>query len=72
VAVAAGSGYRYLCTNDHLLCSRPWLEGLTALAAVIHDAGEMTLATTVCLPVIRGPVQTAKTLAALDVLSGAG
>ena len=29
----------------------------------------MTLATTVCLPVIRGPVQTAKTLAALDVLS---
>ena len=30
----------------------------------------MTIATTVCLPVIRGPVQTAKTLAALDVLSG--
>ena len=30
----------------------------------------MTIATTVCLPVIRGPVQAAKTLGALDVLSG--
>lgn len=30
----------------------------------------MALATTVCLPVIRGPVQAAKTLAAIDVLSG--
>lgn len=29
----------------------------------------MTIATTVCLPVIRGPVQAAKTLGALDVLS---
>jgi alkanesulfonate monooxygenase SsuD/methylene tetrahydromethanopterin reductase-like flavin-dependent oxidoreductase (luciferase family) len=30
----------------------------------------MTLATTVCLPVIRGPVQSAKMLAAIDTLSG--
>src|SRR2546423_2322298 len=29
----------------------------------------MTIATTVCLPVIRGPAQTAKMLAALDILS---
>ena len=40
VAVAASSGYRYLCTNDHLLFSRPWLDGLTALAAVIGDSGD--------------------------------
>jgi alkanesulfonate monooxygenase SsuD/methylene tetrahydromethanopterin reductase-like flavin-dependent oxidoreductase (luciferase family) len=69
-AVAAGSGYRVLCANDHLLFSRPWLDGLTALAAVIDDARDVTLTTTVCLPVIRGPVQAAKTLATIDVLSG--
>ena len=66
---AARLGYRFLCGNDHLQLSRPWLDGLTALAATIDAAGDMTLATTVCLPVIRGPVQTAKALAALDVLS---
>jgi alkanesulfonate monooxygenase SsuD/methylene tetrahydromethanopterin reductase-like flavin-dependent oxidoreductase (luciferase family) len=68
--VAASLEYRYLCANDHLLFSRPWLDGPTALAATIEASEGMTLATTVCLPVIRGPVQTAKTLAALDVLSG--
>jgi alkanesulfonate monooxygenase SsuD/methylene tetrahydromethanopterin reductase-like flavin-dependent oxidoreductase (luciferase family) len=41
-----------------------------ALAATIDAAADMTIATTVSLPVVRGPVQTAKTLAALDVLSG--
>ena len=67
---AAGLGYTFLCANDHLLYARPWLDGPTALAAVLEHAEGMTLATTVCLPVIRGPVQTAKTLAALDILSG--
>ncbi len=67
---AAGLQYRYLCANDHLLFGRPWLDGPTALAATIDVAADMTLATTVCLPVIRGPVQSAKTLAALDLLSG--
>ena len=62
-------GYRYVCANDHLLFRRPWLDGLTALAAVIRESGDLTLATTVSLPVIRGPVQLAKTLAAIDVLS---
>jgi alkanesulfonate monooxygenase SsuD/methylene tetrahydromethanopterin reductase-like flavin-dependent oxidoreductase (luciferase family) len=66
---AASLGYRYLCANDHLLFSRPWLDGPTALAAVIEDSRDLTLATTVCLPVVRGPVQLAKTLAAIDVLS---
>jgi alkanesulfonate monooxygenase SsuD/methylene tetrahydromethanopterin reductase-like flavin-dependent oxidoreductase (luciferase family) len=67
---AAALGYRYLCANDHLLFGRPWLDGPTALAATIEASAEMTLATTVCLPVVRGPVQSAKTLAAIDILSG--
>jgi alkanesulfonate monooxygenase SsuD/methylene tetrahydromethanopterin reductase-like flavin-dependent oxidoreductase (luciferase family) len=66
---AAALGYRYLCANDHLLFARPWLDGPTALAATMDTAPDMTLVTTVWLPVIRGPVQSAKTLAALDVLS---
>ena len=67
---AAAFGYDYLCANDHLLFGRPWLDGPTALAATIDAAAEMTLATTVCLPVVRGPVQSAKMLAAIDILSG--
>jgi alkanesulfonate monooxygenase SsuD/methylene tetrahydromethanopterin reductase-like flavin-dependent oxidoreductase (luciferase family) len=67
---AARLGYTFLTANDHLLFARPWLDGPTALAAVVDRAEGMTLATTVCLPVIRGPVQAAKTLGALDVLSG--
>jgi alkanesulfonate monooxygenase SsuD/methylene tetrahydromethanopterin reductase-like flavin-dependent oxidoreductase (luciferase family) len=67
---AATLDYRYLCANDHLLFARPWLDGPTALAATIEASADMTLATTVCLPVIRGPVQSAKTLAAIDRLSG--
>jgi alkanesulfonate monooxygenase SsuD/methylene tetrahydromethanopterin reductase-like flavin-dependent oxidoreductase (luciferase family) len=66
---AAALGYRFLCANDHLLFARPWLDGPTALAAVVEASSGITLATTVALPVVRGPVQTAKMLAALDVLS---
>jgi alkanesulfonate monooxygenase SsuD/methylene tetrahydromethanopterin reductase-like flavin-dependent oxidoreductase (luciferase family) len=69
-STAAGLGYGSLSANDHLLFRRPWLDGPTALAAVVDLTERMTIATTVCLPVIRGPVQAAKTLAALDVLSG--
>lgn len=46
----------------------PWLDGPTALASVIERSGDMTLATTVSLPVLRGPVVLAKTLAGLDLL----
>lgn len=67
---AAALGYRWLCANDHLLFGRPWLDGPTALATSIEAAADMTIATTVSLPVVRGPIQTAKTLAALDILSG--
>jgi alkanesulfonate monooxygenase SsuD/methylene tetrahydromethanopterin reductase-like flavin-dependent oxidoreductase (luciferase family) len=67
---AAALDYRYLCANDHLFFGRPWLDGPTALAAALEASADMTIATTVALPVIRGPVQTAKILAALDRLSG--
>ena len=63
-------GYSYLCANDHLFFSRPWLDGPAALAATLEDSDGMTLATTVCLPVVRGPAATAKTLGSLDLLSG--
>jgi probable F420-dependent oxidoreductase len=66
---AAELGFRYLCANDHLVFRRPWLDGPTALAALIDEAEGMRLATTVSLPVLRGPAQLAKTLAAIDVLS---
>jgi alkanesulfonate monooxygenase SsuD/methylene tetrahydromethanopterin reductase-like flavin-dependent oxidoreductase (luciferase family) len=66
---AARLRFAFLCANDHLLFSRPWLDGPVALAATIDAATDMTIATTVCLPVVRGAPQTAKTLAALDILA---
>ncbi len=66
---AAQLGFRYLATNDHLISPRPFLDSLTAMAAVIADIGEMTLVPSIALPVVRGPVPLAKALAALDVLS---
>jgi alkanesulfonate monooxygenase SsuD/methylene tetrahydromethanopterin reductase-like flavin-dependent oxidoreductase (luciferase family) len=59
-----------LCANDHLVFAVPWLDGPTALAAVIEASGQMTLATTVALVPVRGPVPVAKSLAAIDRLSG--
>jgi alkanesulfonate monooxygenase SsuD/methylene tetrahydromethanopterin reductase-like flavin-dependent oxidoreductase (luciferase family) len=67
---AASLGYRYLCANDHLVFGRPWLDGPTALAALIEASRDMTLVTTAGLAVLRGPVQLAKTLTAIDILSG--
>ncbi len=67
---AVGLGFDALAVNDHLVFGAPWLDGPTALAAVLASSGTMTLATTVALPVVRGPVPLAKTLAAIDRLSG--
>ena len=67
---AAALGYTHVCANDHLFFARPWLDGPTALASVIEAAGDMTLATTVLLPVIRGVTQTAQLINALQELSG--
>jgi alkanesulfonate monooxygenase SsuD/methylene tetrahydromethanopterin reductase-like flavin-dependent oxidoreductase (luciferase family) len=63
-------GFAALAANDHLVFSRPWLDGVTALAAVVPESGELELATTVALPVVRGTAPMAKALAALDLLSG--
>jgi probable F420-dependent oxidoreductase len=70
VRAANDLGYTHICANDHLVFSRPWLDGPTALAAMLAHSGRMTLATTVAVPVLRGPAATAKILAAIDLLSG--
>src|SRR6266511_1811172 len=67
---ATRSGFTTLCATDHLVFSVPWLDGPTALAVAMKDSGTMTLATTVALAVVRGPVPVAKTLGAIDRLSG--
>lgn len=67
---ATRSGFTVLSANDHLVFSVPWLDGPTALAAMMEHSGRMTLATTVTLAVVRGPVPVAKTLGAIDRLSG--
>jgi alkanesulfonate monooxygenase SsuD/methylene tetrahydromethanopterin reductase-like flavin-dependent oxidoreductase (luciferase family) len=63
-------GFRALAANDHLVYSKPWLDGPTALAAILSHSGRMDLATTVSLPIVRGPVPLAKSLGAIHRLSG--
>jgi alkanesulfonate monooxygenase SsuD/methylene tetrahydromethanopterin reductase-like flavin-dependent oxidoreductase (luciferase family) len=70
VDAARAGGFGAVSANDHFLFSAPWLDGLTALAAVIERSGGMKLVTTVALAALRGPVPLAKALSALDVLSG--
>ncbi len=70
VEAARACGFGAVSANDHFLFSRPWLDGLTALAAVAGQSGGMKLVTTVALAALRGPVPLAKALSALDVLSG--
>lgn len=66
---AAELGFSTVAANDHLVWSRPWLDGPTALAAVAGVAGELTLATTIALPVVRHPVVVAKALSSLAALA---
>jgi alkanesulfonate monooxygenase SsuD/methylene tetrahydromethanopterin reductase-like flavin-dependent oxidoreductase (luciferase family) len=63
-------GFAGLAANDHFVFARPWLDGPTALAAVLGRSGDMDLMTSIALVALRGPVPLAKTLQALDVLSG--
>jgi alkanesulfonate monooxygenase SsuD/methylene tetrahydromethanopterin reductase-like flavin-dependent oxidoreductase (luciferase family) len=70
VDAARDGGFAAVSVNDHFVFQTPWLDGQIALASVIERTGEMALATTVSLSVLRGPVRLAKALAALDVLSG--
>jgi alkanesulfonate monooxygenase SsuD/methylene tetrahydromethanopterin reductase-like flavin-dependent oxidoreductase (luciferase family) len=69
VDAARACCFAAVSANDHFVFSTRWLDGPTALAAVADRTGEMTLATTVSLVVLRGPVPVAKMLAALDVLT---
>lgn len=70
VDAARDGGFVAISVNDHLVFQRPWLDGIVALASVLERTGELTVATTVALPVIRGPVAVAKTAVALQALSG--
>lgn len=70
VEAATALGFDAVAANDHLLYDTPWLDGPTALAAVVACSGDARLFTTVANPVVRGPVALSKVLAGLDVLSG--
>jgi alkanesulfonate monooxygenase SsuD/methylene tetrahydromethanopterin reductase-like flavin-dependent oxidoreductase (luciferase family) len=70
VDAARECGFAAVSANDHFIFQTPWLDGPTALASMIERSGPMTLATTVSLAVLRGPVALAKALAAIDILSG--
>jgi alkanesulfonate monooxygenase SsuD/methylene tetrahydromethanopterin reductase-like flavin-dependent oxidoreductase (luciferase family) len=70
VQTAVELGFEAVCANDHVVFGSPWLDGPTALAAVVSCSGDARLVTTVANPVVRGPAVLAKALAALDVLSG--
>src|SRR5215475_6565131 len=63
-------GFEFISANDHLVFGRPWLDGIVALASVVERSGSMRLATTVALPVVRGPSALAKAAAAIDIISG--
>src|SRR5215213_2341109 len=67
---AAELGFWGVSANDHVIFSRPWLDGPTALALSIPESGEMKICTTISLPTIRGPMALAKTLTSLNALSG--
>jgi len=69
VDTARACGFAAIAANDHFVFSTPWLDGPTALASVAERTGEMTVATTVSLVALRGPLPTAKMLAALDVVT---
>lgn len=69
VDAAVELGISSISVNDHFVFSLPWLDGPTALAAVLDRSADLSLLTSVSLPTLRGPVPVAKALAALDVLS---
>lgn len=69
VAAARSNGFVAVSANDHFLFGTPWLDGLSLLSAVLECSGELTLATTIALAPLRGPVPLAKALTTLQLLS---
>ena len=55
VDAARDCGFAAVSANDHFLFQTPWLDGPTALAAVVDQTGAMELATTVSLVVAARP-----------------
>jgi alkanesulfonate monooxygenase SsuD/methylene tetrahydromethanopterin reductase-like flavin-dependent oxidoreductase (luciferase family) len=70
VDAAYDSGFSAISANDHLVFQRPWLDGIVTLASVLERTRDLTLATTIALPVVRGAAAVAKAAAALQILSG--
>jgi alkanesulfonate monooxygenase SsuD/methylene tetrahydromethanopterin reductase-like flavin-dependent oxidoreductase (luciferase family) len=66
---AARLGFWGISANDHVIFSRPWIDGPSALAMAIPESGEMRVCTTISLPTIRGPMPLAKTLISLNALA---
>ncbi len=69
VAAAARLDFWGISANDHVIFSRPWIDGPTALAMSIPHSGELRICTTIALPTIRGPMPLAKTLISLNALA---
>ncbi len=69
VGAARDLGYTTVAANDHLVWRHPWLDGPVALASVISAAGELTVATSITLPVVRHPVVVSKMLMTLAALA---
>ena len=69
VRAAHDFGYVAVGANDHLRFDPWWLDGPTALAAVLPWTGDLELFTTIANPVVRGPVALARTLLALRRLA---
>jgi alkanesulfonate monooxygenase SsuD/methylene tetrahydromethanopterin reductase-like flavin-dependent oxidoreductase (luciferase family) len=69
VRTAAELDFWGISANDHLIFSRPWIDGPTALAMAIPFIGELKVCTTISLPTIRGPLPLAKTLISLNALA---
>jgi alkanesulfonate monooxygenase SsuD/methylene tetrahydromethanopterin reductase-like flavin-dependent oxidoreductase (luciferase family) len=69
VDAARECGFAAVSANDHFVFQTAWLDGPTALASMIERSGRLTLATTLSLAVLRGPVALAKALVAIDILS---
>jgi alkanesulfonate monooxygenase SsuD/methylene tetrahydromethanopterin reductase-like flavin-dependent oxidoreductase (luciferase family) len=69
VDAARDCGLAAVSANDHFVFPAPWLDGPSALGAIVGRSGDMQLATTISLATLRGPVALAKVLATLDILS---
>nr|WP_325100418.1 LLM class flavin-dependent oxidoreductase [Streptomyces broussonetiae] len=61
-------GFSSLFVNDSLISPR--IEALTMLAALTLATDNVTLGTAALLPFLRRPIQTAQSLASIDLLSG--